>query len=115
MVVMGGYSPHPSKSRDITVHKSVEAYDMKSDNWTSLAPMKEARYAAASAVLDHYLYVFGGIGSDDNVLQSVERYDSTQNAWQIMDKLRLPCKLAFATVVVVESEKGTASGRRFIP
>ena len=59
-------------------------YDPQADTWTQLASMGIARRQHASAALGGKLYVFGGIGGEDNVeddLSTAEVYDPASNSW----------------------------------
>ena len=61
----------------------VERYDFETKAWEAVAPMAEARYAHAVAVLEGKLYALGGYnGGDDGDLSSVERYDPAVGAWE---------------------------------
>ena len=65
----------------------VERYDLTTKAWEEVAPMAEARYAHAVAVLDGKLYALGGVILNDpngygGYLSSVKRYDAATNAWE---------------------------------
>lgn len=62
---------------------SVEAYDPKSNAWTALAPMADARNGhTATLLLDGTVLVVGGAREQRLHLASVERFDAKANAWQ---------------------------------
>ena len=57
-------------------------YDPQADAWTQLASMGIARRTHASAVVGGMLYVFGGMGGeDDEDLSTAEFYDPASNSW----------------------------------
>lgn len=60
--------------------KSVEHFDPSTNEWQTVAPMRQKRYSPAACVSHGFIYVFGGYG-DGVPLSSVERYDSRQNSW----------------------------------
>ena len=51
--------------------------------WTQLASMSEARQTHASAAVGGKLYVFGGVGGedDDEYLSTAEVYDPASDSW----------------------------------
>ena len=58
------------------------AYDPLADAWTQLASMGTARRAHASAAVGGKLYVFGGVGGeDDDYLSTAEVYDPASDSW----------------------------------
>jgi len=72
---------------------TVERYDVQARTWESVAPMPSARHSAASATdADGRLYVFGGQNGASraggaSILQSVLRYDPSQNVWEELPEL----------------------------
>ena len=65
---------------------SVDVFDPTGKGtWTSVANMTTARAYAAASILNEKLYVMGGCKDIDNkgctILNSVEAYDITANAW----------------------------------
>lgn len=86
---------------------NLERYDPVTDTWTTLAPMTVPRAAAAIAVWDNALYVFGGhtdtppcCGPCGNVVTSVvERYDIDKGVWTAVAPMPIPrAGLAVRTV-----------------
>jgi hypothetical protein len=49
--------------------------------WTTGAPMPTRRSEIASAVVDGFIYVAGGIGEAWSIRSEVERYDITADSW----------------------------------
>jgi len=61
-------------------------YDPQADAWTQLASMRIARVAHASTAVGGKLYVFGGMGEDDDgrmleMLTHTEVYDPASDSW----------------------------------
>ncbi|TSK38445.1 Gigaxonin [Bagarius yarrelli] len=47
------------------IYDSVECYDPKTQQWTTLCPLKERRFGAVACGVGQELYVFGGVRSRD--------------------------------------------------
>ena len=62
---------------------SVYVYDPQADGWTQLANMGAARRVHTSAAVGGKLYVFGGMGGEDDQedLSTAEVYDPASNSW----------------------------------
>ena len=60
-----------------------EAYNPKTDSWTSKAPMPTPRHHIASAVVDGKIYVIGGrhTGLQQTQLDNNEMYDPFSDTW----------------------------------
>ncbi len=69
--------------------------------WHELPPMPTPRYAAAIAPLKGLLYVIGGIGEGDSLLNTVEAYDPVRRVW-IRELPPLDEPRAYAAAVVLE-------------
>ena len=67
---------------------SVYVYDPQADAWTQLASMGVARRRHASAAVGGKLYVFGGIGGEDEYLSTAEVYDPASDSWAQESKLQ---------------------------
>lgn len=81
----------------------VDAYDLKSDQWTSRAPLPTPRTGAAAAAMTGRLYVIGGrIGSafaNGSDVDVVEAYDPAADRWTApLARLPAPRGDAVATV-----------------
>lgn len=59
---------------------SVECYDPLTDQWETVAPMRNRRHGAAACVSGGFIYVFGGTRRL-GLLQSIERYDPMEDSW----------------------------------
>lgn len=66
----------------------LECYDPAEDAWWSLEPMCPFRTNAEMVAFKQYLYVFGGLDKNGNVLATIERYDSIENEWCIIAKMK---------------------------
>lgn len=65
---------------------TAEVYDPAAKQWSSIAPMNVARHKIAFAVVDGYIYVFGGTsGRVDH--STVERYSPEEDRWEIVDTM----------------------------
>jgi N-acetylneuraminic acid mutarotase len=58
----------------------LEAYDIASGKWLTLAPMPEARHHLMCAAHEGAIYVFGG-GGPDTPANNVWRYDPATDSW----------------------------------
>ncbi|CAB3979831.1 kelch 17 [Paramuricea clavata] len=68
---------------------TVEACNLSTNQWTSLASLQECKGSTAIAVLDGWLYAAGG--SDNGVaIKTAERYDSLANTWLPVPNMNLP-------------------------
>ena len=77
---IGGYSGK-------TILGTAEKYDMMTDAWTEIAPMKTPRRNVGVAVIDNLLYAVGGSNRDDGTrsnLNTMERYNPEKDEWEDM-------------------------------
>ncbi|MCB0285706.1 MAG: T9SS type A sorting domain-containing protein [Calditrichaeota bacterium] len=51
------------------------------NGWRSGAALQTPRYGATSVVMDGFIYVIGGATANGQILNSVERYDSSTQTW----------------------------------
>lgn len=58
-----------------------DAAQPQQGGWTSGAPMPTRRSELASALVDSYIYVAGGIGEGWSIRSEVERYDIAADTW----------------------------------
>jgi N-acetylneuraminic acid mutarotase len=78
--------------------QSVEAYDPRSDTWTSETPVPSPRSGLAGGVIGGEFYAVGGIESPQ-FLGTVESYDPTSNSWTTKPSLPTArCCLSAAVV-----------------
>jgi len=66
-----------------------ERYDPKDDSWERISPLPGPSTQHASATLDSYLYVSGGL-ERDMALSIVRRYDYKQDSWELVAPMLRP-------------------------
>ncbi|XP_077294153.1 kelch-like protein 25 isoform X2 [Arctopsyche grandis] len=97
IVIIGGLN---SSNESVT---SVEYIDLKNGQKFSLKPLNIARYKFSAATLRRGsstdVYAIGGNNDDDDVLSSVERWNSETGDWQIITSLLVAVEYHSATVV----------------
>ena len=75
------------------------AGNLFAQGWVPGAPLNTARSNAAAVYLDGYIYVIGGTGSGELILNTVERYDMSSGQWdQSVASLDEPRSSAVAMV-----------------
>lgn len=55
--------------------------NLKTGEWSEIAPLSVARYSAESVVISDKILVMGGTDENGNALNSVEYYDPELNKW----------------------------------
>eukprot|EP00808_Paulinella_micropora_P025105 g16084.t1 len=86
---------------------SVERYDEKEGKWKMMAHMSVARTQAAATIMDGYIYVAGGMDGEDNILDSMERYNPQTNFWDNLRTSPLSSeRYAFSLVTGVSYSNG---------
>jgi len=93
--------------RSFTALPDLDAYNVATDMWTTLAPMNTARAGLAAAVVDDSIYAIGGRVSgggpcSGGPLDAVERYDIATNSWTTVASLPIP--LSDAAAVASDDE-----------
>ncbi|XP_068130536.1 kelch-like protein 18 [Hyperolius riggenbachi] len=74
---------------------SIDAYDPATDEWNTLMPLRSVSHAECVAV-GNYLYVTGGISSDDSFSEDISFskafyvYDSVTNDWTELSSMMSP-------------------------
>jgi N-acetylneuraminic acid mutarotase len=90
-VVGGRATIAPGSGRELNV---VEAYDIASGTWATLAPMPEPRSDALVLARDGHLYVFGGYGPSEvangNKTDTTFIFDIAHNTWSLGANLPPP-------------------------
>jgi hypothetical protein len=70
----------------LTVTSVVEAYSSKNGgSWLTVQPLNVARHSFATMVVGDAVWVVGGLGVGDVVLNSIEVYNVTSNKWTIIE------------------------------
>nr|CDJ97437.1 Kelch repeat type 1 domain containing protein [Haemonchus contortus] len=78
LYAIGGYADSSSGHRKLDI---VERYDVRRDEWTSVAPMGSRRGWLSVSVLYGCLYAMGGCSEVSN-LDTVERFDPRIGIWE---------------------------------
>lgn len=79
--LLGGLS---MTNKDKTVTSSVFILSLKLNQWRSGEPMLVSRFSHRSIGYKNYIFSIGGIGAKQEILNSVERFDSIYNSWETM-------------------------------
>ncbi|XP_053877195.1 kelch-like protein 38 isoform X1 [Malaclemys terrapin pileata] len=79
--VLGGMPVSCEKS---PVSDNVHIFSLKLNQWRLVEPMLVPRYSHRSIAYKNYIFSIGGIGENQEILNSVERYDSIYNIWENM-------------------------------
>ena len=66
---------------------SFDVYDPRTDTWTALAPMPEARHHMMLAAYKDKLYVFGGFAGVWETYSNVWVYDVATNTWEVRNPM----------------------------
>ena len=122
LYVFGGCGRNSEGNHDCRVGTTnvLEAYDPRTDSWSTKAPMPTARSAVTAAVIGGKLYVTGGRGPCPPCppYQVLEIYDPVTDTW---DRTRAPLPLAVGGAggaalngkfYVVGGEAGTSEPKR---
>lgn len=71
----------------------LEAYDLATNTWQTLAPRSASAHGFGLASHDKYVYAFGGFAFEASTkpqwksLDAIERYNTQTNTWEIVGKL----------------------------
>ncbi|VDO60585.1 unnamed protein product [Haemonchus placei] len=76
LYAVGGFKEHGRRALDI-----VERYNVRRNEWTSVASMSSRRTNFSLSVLEGCLYAVGG-ANDGFVLSTVERFDPRVGIWE---------------------------------
>ena len=71
-------------SGDSSVSATVYTLSLKTNQWRTAEPMLQPRYAHQGVSYLHFIFVLGGIGVDKQICDSLERYNSMFNRWEVM-------------------------------
>jgi len=81
IVVAGGFNG--SSDADFDGYSSiVEAYDLDTQRWSTLAPLQTPRRGLTLVSSDDSLYAIGGFLAGDAFLNTIEKYDAANDRWQ---------------------------------
>ncbi|KAG9478685.1 kelch-like protein 38 [Eleutherodactylus coqui] len=70
--------------KENTITSSVYILSLKLNQWCKGEPMLVPRYSHRSICYRNYIFSIGGIGAKQEILSSVERFDSIYNSWEAM-------------------------------
>lgn len=84
IVVAGGFDGQSDADLD-GYRDTVEAYDLETGTWATLARLNEPRRGLALVATSAGLYAIGGYTADNAYSATVERYDSAAERWRIVD------------------------------
>ncbi|XP_006157600.1 kelch-like protein 38 [Tupaia chinensis] len=79
--VLGGMTVSAGKS---LVSPDVYIFSLKLNQWRLGEPMLVARYSHRSIAHKNFIFSIGGIGEGQELMGSMERYDSISNVWESM-------------------------------
>ncbi|XP_062935461.1 kelch-like protein 38 isoform X2 [Cynocephalus volans] len=79
--VFGGMAVNAGKS---LVSHNVYIFSLKLNQWRLGEPMLVARYSHRSTAHKNFIFSIGGIGEGQELMASMERYDSICNVWESM-------------------------------
>ncbi|XP_008579518.1 PREDICTED: kelch-like protein 38 [Galeopterus variegatus] len=79
--VFGGMAVNAGKS---LVSHNVYIFSLKLNQWRLGEPMLAARYSHRSTAQKNFIFSIGGIGEGQELMGSLERYDSICNVWESM-------------------------------
>ena len=73
--------------------------------------MTDARYKAASVVVNGQLWVIGGETPAEVLTDRLDAYDPVSDAWATLDTLRLPAQRREVAAVVLDGDLYVMGGR----
>ncbi|XP_053098461.1 kelch-like protein 38 isoform X3 [Hemicordylus capensis] len=77
----------PIGSGNSQVTASVYIFSLRLNQWRLIEPMLIPRYSHRSIAYKNYIFAIGGIGMNQEILNSMERYDSIYNIWEHMTNM----------------------------
>ncbi|KAH0617453.1 hypothetical protein JD844_015704 [Phrynosoma platyrhinos] len=77
--LLGGISIGNGKNQ---VSNHVYIFSLKLNQWRLIEPMLAPRYSHRSIAYKNFIFAIGGIGENQEILNSMERYDSIYNVWE---------------------------------
>nr|XP_003219460.1 PREDICTED: kelch-like protein 38 [Anolis carolinensis] len=64
------------------VSNHVYIFSLRLNQWRLIEPMLVPRYSHRSVAYKNYIFAIGGIGETQDILNSMERYDSIYSVWE---------------------------------
>nr|XP_060631829.1 kelch-like protein 38 [Anolis sagrei ordinatus] len=77
--LLGGI-PIGSGKNQVSNH--VYIFSLRLNQWRLIEPMLVPRYSHRSVAYKNYIFAIGGIGETQDILNSMERYDSIYSVWE---------------------------------
>jgi N-acetylneuraminic acid mutarotase len=96
MFAIGGWM-YTSKFEKLAL-ASVERYTASTQAWAFVAPLPDARYNAAVAVVGHRIFVIGGV-RNGQPCTTVFEYDTRADRWRTAPPLPEPMQKCIAATV----------------
>ena len=99
--------------------REVEIYDVRENEWRSVAPLNEARaYHAALEVREGVVYVFYGKGTGNKHIDSIERYMESTDRWEtIQTDIQIQSRIYPGVVSINDGEQvvifGGSNGKNY--
>ncbi|KAJ8013395.1 hypothetical protein DPEC_G00052820 [Dallia pectoralis] len=81
LYVLGGLTMNTELN---AVSNAVYTLSLKTNQWRTAEAMVQPRFAHQSITYLHYIFVLGGLGLDMQLCDTVERYSSMFNQWELM-------------------------------
>ncbi|WAQ94666.1 KLH40-like protein [Mya arenaria] len=91
---------------------SVELYDTDNNTWISVSPLPVGIYSHTSIATKDAIFLFGGKDEDDDILDTVFRYDVILDSWTLVTT-QMPKPRAFATSFTFKSQLYVIGGASF--
>ncbi|KAK2981776.1 hypothetical protein RJ640_010293, partial [Escallonia rubra] len=79
--------------------RSVEIFDPRRGSWMSGEPMNQSRGYSATALLKDSIYMIGGLKANNDIIDTIERYQEGQG-WQVIHPKNMG-KLCFSSAIVL--------------
>lgn len=79
--LLGGIPIGNGKSQ---ASENVHIFSLRLNQWRMVEPMLVPRYSLQSIGYKNYIFAIGGIGENQEILSSMERFDSIYNVWERM-------------------------------
>ncbi|KAA8517474.1 hypothetical protein F0562_017767 [Nyssa sinensis] len=90
--VLGGYD-------GTAMVPSIEIFDPRLGSWMTGEPMNQSRGYSAAAVVKESLYIIGGVITDDNNVDTVERYEEGRG-WEVTNLRAIGKRSYFSAIVL---------------
>lgn len=85
VLVLGGYTTSAFVPTDLAFR-----YDPAEDAWAPIARLPEARGAHGAAVVGDRVHLVGGVGTDGDLLATVQVYDARNDTWSDGPEFPMP-------------------------